>query len=119
MTLSISPGEKVSPVKILSVNIPADADGDSLHVEVVVSENDDMSSPDIDAFSGDDTTDWYFDDGSGFKPLPPDGIPGGSQPCTVKYKGTSSLAAGKEYNSRWRVHDGSSYNDPYYKPVRW
>lgn len=96
----------------------ADPDGDSLHFELIVSENRDMSSPVIDKFSSNDQTNWYYDDGSGFVSIPSGGVPGGSQPCTVEYNWTSSeISRDTTYYIRWRSHDGTSYSDPFFDVV--
>lgn len=102
----------------LSEYFSADADGDSLHFELVVSENRDMSNPVIDVFSSDDETDWYYDDGSGFTAMPSGGVPGGSQPCTVEYAWSNSeIKMRTPYYIRWRSYDGTSYSDPFFDGV--
>jgi len=98
----------------------ADDDGDSLHYELIVSPNRDMSNPVIDVFSGNDNTNWHYDDGSGCdNQIPADGVPGGSQPCSVEYTWTSGqISRGTTYYIRWRSYDGTSYSPPFFDSER-
>jgi hypothetical protein len=94
----------------------ADPDGNSLHFELIVSRNRDMSSPVIDKFSSDDQTNWYYDDGAGFdNQIPAGGVPSGSQPCSVEYAWENSeIKQRVRYYMRWRSYDGTSYSDPFF-----